>query len=350
MNATNKKINVINIVSLVPILLFPIYLIVGVMGLSTPSTPQVQKTLFYIIGTYPLFILLMFYLSRKFESLKIAILGLLPFFAGLIFFVWLIVGQTLYSDLRDDSTINNGLNLDIENLNYISNIYTNSQISLVDDGTYLEYIHDRNGSSGTWNVNEDNLILRNKSLGDQILKLKNGVIVSDEYISVPNLLFFEHFTGINKEIFENKANRPIYKISNFAYSNKDQEYLILISKYDDREFSELFEEYNCSIIEKNCIKSGLLTEANNAFIDIRKSTTSSSSKADDVFDNTGVDINWRIWDKETGSLYGGVEYNDNDALLLYGFVYNTKKLTDAESVASNFDLKRFDKVFKRLKK
>lgn len=85
----NKKIKIINNISLVAILFFPFYFLIGVMSLSTPTAPEYMKTWFYIIATYPLFIVAMLFLSRKLKSLPCAILGLLPLIGFILVFIFM---------------------------------------------------------------------------------------------------------------------------------------------------------------------------------------------------------------------------------------------------------------------
>ncbi len=119
----NKKIKIINIISLIPILAFPIYLVVGIMAFSSPNVEKSQQIWFYILAAYPLFILSMFFLSRKLNSLILAILGLIPLLVFALVIIFLILGQIImFNTLKRITNVDyKGKTFPIENIKDYNN-------------------------------------------------------------------------------------------------------------------------------------------------------------------------------------------------------------------------------------
>jgi len=73
-------LTIINIISAIPILLYPFILVAGVMSFDTPSSTKSLITWIIFIASlgYPVFIIILIMLSRRYDSVSLAFFGLIP--------------------------------------------------------------------------------------------------------------------------------------------------------------------------------------------------------------------------------------------------------------------------------
>ncbi len=87
-------LTIINVISALPILLYPALLITGIMSFDAPSSGRAISAwvLFIFSIAYPLVILALIFLSRRYDSLSLALIALIPLIV--LVYVFFVSGGT----------------------------------------------------------------------------------------------------------------------------------------------------------------------------------------------------------------------------------------------------------------
>ncbi len=97
-------LTIINSISAIPILVYPFLLIAGVMSFDAPSSGKslLAWTMFIVSVGYPLVIIALIFLSRRYDSVSLALLALIPLLS--LLYIFFISGGTAQKDNYNNLT------------------------------------------------------------------------------------------------------------------------------------------------------------------------------------------------------------------------------------------------------
>lgn len=122
----NIVIIVLNILALLPVLIYPAILMSGIMSAASPNASKfLGNFIFYLSLSYPIFLIGLVFLSRKYDSLLIAIVAVIPFLFLIYFLFFSGAGEQKkrFDSFEKPFTCGQNIFLGIERFPDFNNLY-----------------------------------------------------------------------------------------------------------------------------------------------------------------------------------------------------------------------------------
>ncbi|MEZ4210916.1 MAG: hypothetical protein R3B39_01300 [Candidatus Paceibacterota bacterium] len=134
-------ITILNSLSVIPIFVYPAILGAGIMSLDSPNNGFLGWTIFIISITYPLLIIGLIILSRKYTSLVLAIIAAIPFFIILytLFFSNALYYKKRFSELEKDFVCGSGEFLSLGTQDEKISLPNTKSLYLLENKNFLSY-------------------------------------------------------------------------------------------------------------------------------------------------------------------------------------------------------------------